>query len=236
MWGSARVCLIVAAGLAAACGGSEEGGLFSKGSGGSSSGGTSSGGASSGGASGAGGAAAGTGGAPTGGSAGASGAGGATSDGGGSGGTAAADGGGASGGTGGGAGGSGGASATGTGPCGAEMCAFSAGDACCKTSSAPLHCTNEKLSNPCECSGIACDTLEIKCDGPEDCAGKVCCAERGLVSSSWDVVECRETCKSDQPVGSTRREVCHPGGKPCANGTACTTDPSLPPGYGVCGP
>lgn len=217
--------------LVVACGGSEENGLYGQGAGGSAgvagnpSGG--SGGAASGGG--------GSGGAASGGTA----SGGTASGGaGGSGGTAP------SGGTGGGAGGApsggGGAGAApagiGTGPCGSATCAFSAGDECCKGDNVPLFCSNEKLSNPCKCSGIACDKLAIACDGPEDCpSGKICCAEKGLVSGSWDVVECRTSCVSEQ-VGATRREVCHPGGKPCLSGTSCSPDPALPPGYATCAP
>ncbi|MCL4751782.1 MAG: hypothetical protein KJ015_16525 [Myxococcales bacterium] len=223
----ARPCLLAIGVALAACGGGDEGGLFGKGSGGaagaSASGGTSggSGGAPSGGSAGAG-----QGGTSSGGASGSAGAsGGAPSDGGGA--TDA----GASGGT----GGAGGASGVGTGHCGALTCAFSAGDACCKPEGAALYCSNAALSNPCKCSGILCDALEIKCDGPEDCpSGKICCAERGLTSSTWDVVECREKCTSDPIVGSTRREVCHPGGQPCASGAACQSDAGLPSGYATC--
>ncbi len=220
--------------LVVACGGSEENGLYGQGAGGS----------------------AGVAGNPSGGSGGAAsgggGSGGAASGGTASGGTASGGAGGSggtvpSGGTGGGAGGAGGApsggggagaapAGVGTGPCGSATCAFSAGDECCKGDNVPLFCSNEKLSNPCKCSGIACDKLAIACDGPEDCpSGKICCAEKGLVSGSWDVVECRTSCVSEQ-VGATRREVCHPGGKPCLSGTSCSPDPALPPGYATCAP
>lgn len=226
-----------------ACGGAEQKDLYG-GSGGSSS---ATGGSTSGGSGGASGGVAGV--ASTGGSSGMSGGGGTTSDGGGasgsggssaSGGTSASGGGGSGGSPsgGGGAGGAGGAaSGVGVGPCGALTCAFSAGDACCKADNVPLYCSNEKVQNPCKCNGIACGTLELTCDGPEDCsAPSICCAEKGLISSDWDVVSCRESCKSDQPVGSTRREVCHPNGPLCASGTACKPDPLLPPGYHTCAP
>jgi len=124
----------------------------------------------------------------------------------------------------------------GTGSCGPATCAFAAGDACCKADNAQLYCSNSTLSNPCECKGIACKKLEIRCDGSEDCAGKICCAETNWIGTDYDAVSCKETCKSDQPVGPTRKEVCHPGGAPCANGTPCLADAKLPPGYGTCGP
>lgn len=216
--------------VVAACGGNDEQGLFGKGSGGSAQGGAPSGGS-------AGVPSGGNAGTPSGGASGSGGSAGSVPDGGGSGGSVAS-GGAAGGGTGatGGApsGGTGGGSGVGTGPCGTLTCAFSAGDACCKAENVPLYCSNQTLSNPCKCTGILCDTLELKCDGPEDCsAGKVCCAERGLTSSTWDVVECRETCKSDS-IGATRRELCHPGGKPCPAGAQCLVDPALPPGYATC--
>jgi hypothetical protein len=125
----------------------------------------------------------------------------------------------------------------GTGPCGAATCAFVAGDACCKAGGAPLYCSNDKLANPCKCSGIGCHEIVIRCDGPEDCSSnKICCAEKGLVSPSYDLVECRESCKSDQIVGSTRRHVCHIAGSPCPAGTQCKPDPALPPSYSTCVP
>ena len=223
----ARMLFLAAGACVAACGGSEEGGLYSAAKGGaggaagtSVGGGAGSGGSASGGAAGM----------ASGGAAG-SGASAATGGSGGSGGTGATS---SGGGTGGGSGG--GPPGIGTGPCGALSCAFSAGDACCKADGKPLYCSNTKLSNPCKCSGVVCHEIEIKCDGPEDCsAGKVCCAEKGLVSSTWDLLECRETCASDR-VGATRREVCHPGGKACASGTACSPDSALPPGYATCAP
>jgi hypothetical protein len=227
----ARMLFLAAGACVAACGGSEEGGLYSTAKGGaggaagtSVGGGAGSGGSASGGAAGM----------ASGGAAG-SGASAATGGSGGSGGTGAtSSGGGTGGGSGGGSGG--GPPGIGTGPCGALSCAFSAGDACCKADGKPLYCSNTKLSNPCKCSGVVCHEIEIKCDGPEDCsAGKVCCAEKGLVSSTWDLLECRETCTSDR-VGATRREVCHPGGKACASGTACSPDSALPPGYATCAP
>lgn len=215
--------------FAAACGGSEEKGLYGGTGGATSSGGS-------------GGGMAGSGGSVAGGASGASGSGGSVVSGGSSGTDAGTDAttdgavgqvggsGGATGGVGG-----GGASGAGMGPCGAVTCTFSAGDACCKGDGLGLYCSNDKLSNPCKCTGIACGTLEIFCDGPEDCpTGQVCCAERGLISGSWDVVKCRGECKSDQPVGSTRREVCHAAGPPCANGSACKADPGLPAGYSTC--
>lgn len=218
--------------VAAACGGADDEKLYGSGTGGAGSGGVS--GSSAGTGATAGGGAAGA----SGGSAGAAGGGAA-----GSGGSAGVATGGSGGGTGGsagtsagGTGGSGGASGVGTGTCGSAICAFVAGDACCHADNTPLHCSNAKLNNPCECKGIACGKVELYCDGSEDCAGKLCCAETNWFGTKYDAVSCKETCKSDQPVGVTRREVCHPGGVACTNGSPCTADPKLPPGYGTCAP
>ncbi len=112
-------------------------------------------------------------------------------------------------------------------------CAFVAGDACCVTQNPGLYCSNDALGNPCNCQGIACHDFQITCDGPEDCPGKICCADTGFLGGGYDVVECRDSCVSDT-VGATRKEVCHPGGQPCANGTACQADPMLPPSYYTC--
>ncbi len=146
----ARMLFLAAGACVAACGGSEEGGLYSTAKGGaggaagtSVGGGAGSGGSASGGAAGM----------ASGGAAG-SGASAATGGSGGSGGTGATS---SGGGTGGGSGG--GPPGIGTGPCGALSCAFSAGDACCKADGKPLYCSNTKLSNPCKCSGVVCHEI-----------------------------------------------------------------------------
>jgi len=211
--------------LAVACGGPDDGPLYT-------------GSQQSGGAGGAGGSSGSTGGlagAPLGGQAGAStggASGGAAGDA--SGGSTAS--GGASGSSAGGSGGtgSGGVTGVGSGSCGSTVCAFAAGDACCIAQNVGMYCANESLNNPCECKGIGCDTTVIHCDGPEDCSGKICCAQKPFLSSTYDEVACVEVCQSDQVVGATRKIVCHPGGAPCPQNVACQPDPLLPPGYGTC--
>jgi hypothetical protein len=210
--------------VAVACGGADDGPLYT---GSHQSGGT-------GGAAGSSGSTGGLAGAPSGGQAGtstggAAGAavGGAAGDA--SGGTTASGGTSGSGGT-----GSGGTSGVGNGSCGANVCAFAAGDACCIAQNVGVYCSNDSLSNPCECKGIGCDTTVIHCDGPEDCAGKICCAQKPFLSSTYDEVACVETCQSDQVVGATRKIVCHPGGAPCPQNAACQSDSLLPAGYGTC--
>jgi hypothetical protein len=220
------VWLVVAAG---ACGGSDDSAIFGAGSGGASGAGAAGQGgtAGSGGTGGSGGAAtgglAGVAGAPDGALGGASGASGSASDGGGSGGDAGKDGGDGGPGPG-----------VGTGPCGSAVCAFSAGDECCVPAGGTSYCSNDALQNPCVCSGVLCHKVQISCDGAEDCKNQICCAERGLASSGWDILHCAVTCMGG--ITTTRHQVCHVGGSACPNGSACEQDAGLPAGYGTCNP
>jgi hypothetical protein len=131
------------------------------------------------------------------------------------------------------AGGSGaGPNAVGTGACGKELCSFELGASCCQSSSKGLYCSNQALGNPCSCSGILCESLEIDCDGPEDCAsGMVCCATMSLTSGRYDEVSCRESCNSGI---SQRRALCHADAPICPDAQQCKPDPLLPPGYSTC--
>ncbi len=136
----------------------------------------------------------------------------------------------------GGAGGAAGSSPTdkGVGPCGSKVCAYVAGDYCCKPSAADPYCANDDLGNPCKCSTIACNTLDLHCDGPEDCpSGQICCGDTGFFGGGYDVVECRDNCLQTG-IGGPQREVCHPGGQACKHGGSCQPDPGLPAGYFSC--
>ncbi len=207
----------------AACGGSAEDGLFGTGS----TGGTPASGGRAGNTGAAGSAGSGVGGAAGGAS---GGAGGQITGG------AAGSGGGAAGGSGGSpsdAGTGGGPNQVGIGPCGSQLCSFSGGAQCCFSSSKGLYCSNDKLSNPCSCSGFGCNTLKIACDGAEDCEGsKKCCAIRSIVGPSYDRVVCRDTCSG---ITFSAAEVCHPGDK-CPDNHSCKPDSKLPPGYSTCQP
>jgi hypothetical protein len=133
--------------------------------------------------------------------------------------------------------GAGGTTQKGVGPCGEKLCAFLADDYCCKTSSAPPYCANDSVGNGCECSGPLCQTVDIHCDGPEDCpSGEICCADTGFLGGGYDVVECRQNCQQPPITGGPQWEVCHPGGQPCANGNACKADPGILDGYFSCKP
>jgi hypothetical protein len=127
---------------------------------------------------------------------------------------------------------SGGNNGVGTGKCGNMTCAFLADDFCCKPSSGEPYCANDTVGNGCECSGTFCNTFDIHCDGSEDCAGEICCADTGFTGGMYNVVECRQTCETPQ-IGGPQFEVCHLGSALCKKGT-CSADPGLPAGYGTC--
>lgn len=129
---------------------------------------------------------------------------------------------------------SGGTSGVGTGKCGSMTCAFVAEDYCCLPSSGAPYCANDNVGNSCECSGVLCNTVDIHCDGPEDCdGGEICCADTGFTGGAYNFVECRQTCEQPFPVGGPQWEVCHPGGAACKKGS-CAPDPGLPAGYATC--
>lgn len=130
-------------------------------------------------------------------------------------------------------GGNGGTNPVGTGACGEMTCAFVADDFCCQPNNAKPYCANEVVGNDCTCEGF-CNTVDIHCDGPEDCDnGEICCADTGLTGGQYNVVECRQTCEQPFPVGGPQWEVCHLGGAPCKKGS-CAADSGLPAGYGTC--
>jgi hypothetical protein len=127
----------------------------------------------------------------------------------------------------------GGATGIGTGKCGDKICAFVAEDYCCKPNNAAPYCANETVGNDCECSGAFCFTIDIHCDGAEDCGGgEVCCADTGFTGGDYNVVECRSTCETPT-IGGPQYVVCHLGNPECPKGT-CQPDAGLPAGYGTC--
>jgi len=132
-----------------------------------------------------------------------------------------------------GGGGAAGDPGVGTGPCNGPLCDFSSGLSCCVGDGTGAQCV--PATQPCFCTGILCNTTRIRCDGPEDCPGQLCCAEIGLTSGSIEQLVCRNDCANDF-VGTTRREVCHTGGVACQNGSSCEPFAGLPPGYALCAP
>ncbi|MEZ4372879.1 MAG: hypothetical protein R3B07_18790 [Polyangiaceae bacterium] len=127
--------------------------------------------------------------------------------------------------------GSGGSAGNGAGniSCGAEVCGLNQGQFCCQPQMAAPHCVT--ASNQCVCSGILCSTIELRCDGTEDCPGKICCYDKGVAAEPN--IACAETC--ERGITTDRAEVCKLGvAGSCTKGGNCTTQPGLPPGYGTC--
>lgn len=68
------------------------------------------------------------------------------------------------------------------------------------------------------CSGNSTPGVEyVRCDGPEDCPGTVCC-------ETADEVQCQASCPSN-------KTVCHPG---CACPGGLTCGPQTPEMYSLC--
>lgn len=202
----------------------------SGGSAGSGLGGSGAQGASAGAGSGAGGAGAGSsGGAGAGGAGGAGGSGGVGA--GGAGGSGAGGAGGTGGTVSGGAGGTAGSTWSGPGMigCGSDTCGLNQSEFCCLSKGAAPACVTK--SNECKCTGMFCQAIELRCDGSEDCPGKICCLEKAIASTPK--VTCEATC--DSAITVDRNEVCkvgHPS--TCTKGGTCKQAPELPPGVGSC--
>jgi hypothetical protein len=104
------------------------------------------------------------------------------------------------------------------------------------TCTLPVHCcfSNYSSEHDGSCTTDACAFGTITCDGPEDCAGGVCCAH--AITDPYDgaigyTVACQTSC------GSGDREICHPASG-CSTGTSCVTaygnDNALPRTLFVC--
>src|SRR5690606_18144740 len=147
---------------------------------------------------------------------------------GGSGGDAGSGAGGSGGDAGSGAGGSGGSAGSGAGliGCGAQTCGLNQGEFCCLAQGAEPSCKTQ--SNQCNCSGVLCQTIELRCDGSEDCPGKICCLERAIASNPK--VTCAQTC--DSMITVDRKEVCKVGTSGGCSKGSCKQAQGLPPGVG----
>ncbi len=128
-------------------------------------------------------------------------------------------------------GGQGGSAGNGAGNigCGPEVCGLNQGQFCCQPQMAAPHCVT--ASNQCVCTGILCSKVEVRCDGTEDCPGKICCYEKGVASEAN--VSCAEGCQKG--ITTDRAEVCKLGvDGSCTQGGSCKQQPGLPQGYGTC--
>jgi hypothetical protein len=112
--------------------------------------------------------------------------------------------------------------------CGNTVC--TGNQTCCHADPGGQRCIEPNQN--CTCAGAFCNSIELSCDGREDCAmGQVCCFVNGITSQ---IVECRATCVN----GTTddRDPLCRTTDPmPCeAADETCGPDPSLPPGVTTC--
>lgn len=121
--------------------------------------------------------------------------------------------------SGGGMGGTGGAPPVVSVDCGGTGCVVEGSQACCWDIGGQ--------EGSCESDGDCGGDVRISCQGPADCPGQICCADR--VGSQLEAVLCRDTCS-----GGGDRPMCDPNAaNPCASGT-CTASMFLPAGYFIC--
>ncbi len=124
--------------------------------------------------------------------------------------------------------------------CGANPCNVAAGNKCCM----PLGgifgggfptCLPD--FTPCVDTDVA-PTVEIKCDGPEDChSGDVCCGEFELISTGpdsatarYERLECQDSCGS---IEDGETVICGNADAACRPGQICS-DSTVIDDYRVC--
>jgi hypothetical protein len=102
-----------------------------------------------------------------------------------------------------------------------------ASEKCCVLDPGLDHCapTNQQ----CACTSPNCETINVECDGPEDCPGQICCAVFSFQQNQYTNLRCQNTCS-----GSSQREVCHPGQKCLNPNHTCGQSPSLPSNLNRC--
>ena len=121
--------------------------------------------------------------------------------------------------------------------CGDTLCALFEGAACCLTDNPGDYCFALNSSQPgslpdsCDCEGILCRSVELFCDGPEDCPGEVCCFEQRPAADPE--ITCESSC---QGAPAVRRDAVCKVGQPnaCPGGGNCEAEDSLPQGIGTC--
>jgi hypothetical protein len=112
---------------------------------------------------------------------------------------------------------------TGVVECGATPCTIKT-HSCCVTQS----------QSSCITSGANCPQgTAVACDGPEDCTGKVCCAQLGGGASSYSNFTCRNA--NECTLQQARIVVCGDDPSVCGGTTNCKASAILPQ-YRVCSP
>lgn len=101
---------------------------------------------------------------------------------------------------------------------------------CCVRSLATDSCMD--ASAPCTCAASGCTTLEMSCDGPEDCdQGQVCCGtlqdssspEYSLEANRYTEFSCQASCD----YAGSQRIACHSVDPECPVGTLCANSQLL---------
>lgn len=77
---------------------------------------------------------------------------------------------------------------------------------------------------PCSCGLSNCSTLEVFCDGPEDCSdGEVCCGTLSQSGAGYDTFVCATSCQST----GNQRVACHEQDSKCTGGDICANSQLL---------
>jgi hypothetical protein len=83
------------------------------------------------------------------------------------------------------------------------------------------------MNNSIACvAGSSCSSDQIRCDGPEDCPGEVCCERLNGPQTQVRHLDCQSQCGTDP-------RICHTS-QDCPAGLQCVPS-SLLPGYYHCG-
>ncbi|MEZ4219784.1 MAG: hypothetical protein R3B13_02565 [Polyangiaceae bacterium] len=133
--------------------------------------------------------------------------------------------------------GTGGTGTGGVGTGGTGTGGSTAGEVACGSTANPTTCAaSEKCcvltpgldycappAQQCACTSPNCDTIDVECDGPEDCPGQVCCGIFSFQQNQYTDLRCQNNCG-----GPNQREICKPG-QQCQNPNfTCSQSPSLP--------
>jgi len=93
---------------------------------------------------------------------------------------------------------------------------------CCVRSLETDTCIPE--AEACTCSLPNCEVMEVRCDGPEDCAsGEVCCGTLSQSGAGYDDFVCATAC---QGTGN-QRVACHEQDPKCEGGDICANSQLL---------
>lgn len=93
---------------------------------------------------------------------------------------------------------------------------------CCVRSLEVDTCIAE--AEPCDCGLTNCETMEVRCDGPEDCAdGQVCCGTLSQSGTGYTDFSCASSCQGS----GNQRVACHEQDSKCTGGDICANSQLL---------